>query len=107
MISTLLATSFSVNPPCSRLGAVHVDVEVRIIEVLLDAGPRCRARGESVIEHADGNFAIGVDVAPVDLNVDGRGQAEIQNLGHDVGRQKRESDARECCAAAFCEFRAT
>ena len=34
------------------------------------------------------DLPVAIDVGAVDLDVDRRGQAEVQDLGHDVGRQE-------------------
>ena len=39
--------------------------------------------------------AVGLAVSAEHLHVDRRRQAEVQDLGHDVGRQERERHARE------------
>ena len=41
------------------------------------------------------NIAVGVEIPPNDLDVDGSGQAEIQNLADDVRGQEVKSDARK------------
>ena len=46
-----------------------------------------------LLQHAVGNFAIALCVGAFDLNVDRRGQAEIQNLCDDIGGQKGERRA--------------
>ncbi len=71
-------------------GPVHSYIERRIIERLLDMqvgqpGDLMQLRHDVL-----GNVVIGLNVVSFDLNVDRRGQAEIENLGHDVGRQKIE-----------------
>ena len=42
-----------------------------------------------------GDLVVGRDVVALDLHVDRRGQAEIQDLGHDVGGQEIERRAGE------------
>ena len=39
------------------------------------------------------NGAVTLDIRAVDLNVDRRGQSEVQNLRDDIGGQKVEGDA--------------
>ena len=76
-----------------RLGAVDRDLEVGIVERLLDAGIDDAGHVAHLVQDAVGDAAIALDVGAVDLDVDRRGQAEIQDLGDDVRGQEVEGDA--------------
>ena len=83
------------QPVLLRLGAVDVDVEVRVVEALLDARidhPRHLAH---LIENLVGDDAVVAHVGAVDLDVDRRGHAKIQDLGDHVGGQRIERHAGE------------
>ena len=54
-----------------------------------------------------GDLAIACDVGAFDLNVDGRGQAEVQDLGDDVGRQEVERGAGKLARQLARAARAT
>ena len=69
------------------LGAVHVEMQLGIIEGLLN--PQIDRAGNEfqLVQQLFGEIAVGIQIAADDLNVDGSGQAEIQDLGDDVDRQ--------------------
>jgi hypothetical protein len=73
--------------------AVHVHGEPGIVERLLNARIGDAGNIANFIEHALGQGAIAVEVRAHDLNIDGRGEAEVQNLGHDVHWKHIEGDA--------------
>ena len=52
-----------------------------------------------------GDFAIAGDVCAFDLDVDGRGQAEVEDLGDDIGGQEVEGDAGEFAGKSFAQRR--
>ncbi len=54
-----------------------------------------------LLEHRVGDLAIARDVGALELHVDRRRQAEVQNLGHDVRRQKVEDDAGKIARQAL------
>ncbi len=56
--SMLLATSCSVNPSCSGLGAVDHDVELRIVALLLNAQVGNAADMAELRHHLVGDAAI-------------------------------------------------
>jgi len=74
-------------------GAVHVHGYIGLVEGLLNA--RIGSAGDiaNLIEHALGQGAVAVQVHADDLNIDGRGAAEVENLGDDVHRQHIKRDA--------------
>ena len=74
-------------------GAVHVHRHIGIVEGLLDARVGCAGNIADLIEHALGEGAVAVEVGADDLNIDGRREAEVENLGDDVHRQRVKSDA--------------
>ena len=47
----------------------------------------------NLVEHLVGDCAVAFDVGAVDLDVDRRGQAEVEDLGDDVGGQEVERRA--------------
>ena len=73
--------------------AVHVDRQIGIVERLLDARVDRAGHIAHFVQHALGEGAIGIKIGPDDLDIDGRGQAEVENLGHDVHGQRVERDA--------------
>ena len=77
----------------SGAGAVDIDGHVGIVEGLLDARVGGAGNVADLVEHVFGQGAVAVEIGPDDLDVDGRGQAEVENLGHDVDGQHVEGDA--------------
>ena len=65
--------------------AVHVDMEFRVIEVLLNARVDDTRYLAYLVQYLVGDLSIALDVGALDLNIDGRGQAKVQNLSDDVG----------------------
>ena len=74
--------------------AVHVHRQVRFVERLLDARVGRAANIADFVEHVFGQGAIGIEIGADDLNVNGRGKPEIQNLGDDVDWHHIKRDAR-------------
>ena len=95
------------QPVLLRLGAVDGDLEVRIVERLLDARIDDARHLAHLLENLVGDLAVAVDVGAVDLDVDRRRQAEIQDLGHDVRGQEIERDAGKLCATSPARIAAT
>jgi len=73
--------------------AKAVQAPKRGIERLLDAQIGDPGHLLQLVEQIDRELAVGVDVPSDDLDVDRRGQPEIQDLTDDVGRQKVEHRA--------------
>ena len=73
----------------NRLGAsaVHVHRHTGIVERLLDARVGCAGNIADLIQHAFGESVISIHVGTNDLYVDGRREAEVENLGDNVHRQ--------------------
>ena len=71
---------------CAR--AVHVHRHAGVVERLLDAGIDGAGNVAHVVEHALGQGAVCVEIGAHDLDVDGRRQAEVQDLRDDVHRQR-------------------
>ncbi len=76
-----------------RLGAVDIDLEVRVVELLLDARVDHAGHRAHLVEDLVGDDAVAGDVGAVDLDVDRRRHAEVQDLRDDVGRQEVERHA--------------
>ena len=76
-----------------RHGAIHVHGEIRIVEALLDAHVRSAGHILHLIEQPLGKREVALLVGSNDLDVDGRGQAEVENLRHHVHRQGVELGA--------------
>ncbi len=76
-----------------RLGAVHIDLEIGIVERLLDARIDDARHVADLLEDRIGHFAVALQVGAFDLDVDRGGQAEIQHLGDDIGGQEIEGHA--------------
>ncbi len=71
------------------LGAVHVDVQLGLVEGLLDAQiGDARDTCCNCFSRLLGKLAIRFDIVAHDLDVDRRGQAEVQDLADDVGGQE-------------------
>ena len=86
------------------LGAVHVEMQFRIVEWLLDAEID-RSRNEFQLVHQIfGEVAIALQIASHYLHVEGSGQAEIQDLRHDVDGQFVKLDARKIGGQARAEL---
>ncbi len=88
--SALLATSCSVNPPSSCLGAVDINVQFGIVGLLLDAQIGNAADMAEFFKHLVGDVGICRDVRTVNLDIDRRRQAKVQSLGHNIRREKVE-----------------
>jgi hypothetical protein len=75
-------------------GASAVDIHghIRVVEWLLDAGIGCAGNVADFIEHLLGEGAVAVEVRADDLDVNGGGEAEVEDLGDDVNGQHVEGD---------------
>src|SRR6202012_3835994 len=71
-------------------GAVDVDAQFRPAFRLLHAHVGQPADAADLFEQNVGVGAVGGGVGARDLQVDGRGRAEVQDLADDVGRQEGE-----------------
>ncbi len=60
-----------------RLGAIHGHIELRVIKRLLYAGISNARNPLDFAQHPGCDFAIAVDVASFNLNIDGRRQTKI------------------------------
>ena len=78
-----------------RFGAIHFDVQFGLVESLLDAQVHGTGHKFQAIQQIVGKDTIGREIAPEDLDVNGSGQAEIEDLADDVRGQEVKSDARE------------
>ena len=47
------------------------------------------------LQHVVGVATVSFEIVAGHLNVNGRGQAEVQDLAHDVGGQERKSHSRK------------
>ena len=73
---------------------VEVDLERGILELFLDARVRDAGDMADFCEQLVSEGSAGAKIGAGDLNVDGRGRAEIEDLTDDVGRQERELHSR-------------
>ncbi len=78
-------------------------VQLRQIERLLDARVR-RARDVfDLIEQLVCILAVPLNIVADDLDIDGRGQSEVQNLADDIGWQKIKSHAGKIAAERLAQ----
>ena len=91
--SRLVATSFWVRPMDWARVRSTLTVELGIVEGLLDAHVGGAGDVADLVQHVLGESAVAVEVGADDLDVDGRGEAEVENLGDDVDGQHVEGDA--------------
>ena len=75
--------------------AVRLHLQARQIEHLLDMHVHRAGNVAKLIGDFVGDVVIRLLVPADDLDVNGRGQPEVQDLADDVGRLKKEGDARE------------
>ena len=78
-----------------RLRPVHIHRQVRRVERLLDVKIDSTRNSAQLRHHRFRQGMIAVDIRTDNLDIQWRRQAEVQNLIHDVGRQKIKSDARK------------
>ena len=71
-----------------RFRAVHVDVKFGLIEGLLNPQIHCAGNEFQLVQQIVGELAVGGEIPPDDLNINRRGQAEIENLADDVRGQE-------------------
>src|SRR5207244_8319256 len=64
----------------SGLRAVDGDIELRIVEALMDSKVDEPPHLTQLVQHLVGDPAIALDVRALDLDVDRRGQAEVDDL---------------------------
>ena len=76
-------------------GSIDVHIDLRIIKHLLDAQVGNAGNQADALEQVRGVSVIGLLVMTDDLHIDGCRQAEIEDLGDDVGRQERKRGAWE------------
>jgi hypothetical protein len=81
------------QPHILRAAAVDLDVELRIVEILLDAHVGNARHVADLRLQFLRERVVGCDVKSADLDINGRRGAEIQNLADDVGGQESEADA--------------
>ena len=89
-----------------RLGAVDIDIDLRIVVGLLDVqidGARNRIQ---LLQKLVRQLLIAFDVGPDDLHVERRGQAEIQDLADDVRRQELKTGRRKGRGELVAQHRA-
>ena len=95
------ATSRSLTPTSSRPGSIDVDLQGRRVEGLLNARVGDSRDAGDLGQQLVGIGAVGLDLRADDLHVDRRGQAEVENLGHNVGGQEGEGRARKLARQLF------
>src|SRR5262249_35204213 len=78
-----------------RLGPIHAHLELRIVEVLLDAEIREAGHLAQLVQDLVGNRPVALDVVSLDLHVNGGGETEVQDLGDDVRGHEIKGDAGE------------
>ena len=76
-----------------RLRAIHVDMKIGFIEGLLDAQIGGARNHSNPAQEFVGKAAIGLKIITRDLNINRGRQTKVQDLAHDVGRQKSKSHA--------------
>src|SRR4029453_7993847 len=75
------------------LGAVHAHLQLRVVEILVDAEIGETGNPAKLVEDLVGDLPVALDVGPFDLHVDGRRKTEVQDLRHDVGGHEVEGNA--------------
>ena len=83
------------QPHLAREGAVDVDIQGRCVERLLDARIGDARHLADALQQLVGIGAVGLQIVADHLHIDRRRQAEVQDLGDDVGRQEGEGRAGE------------
>src|SRR5207237_5497551 len=78
-----------------RARAVHADRELGLIKWLVDAEVRSAGYFADLLHQLLREGTILRNLQPGDLQIDGRGQAKVQDLAYHVGRQVIELCARE------------
>ncbi len=74
-------------------GAVHIHGQIGLVERLLDARIGRAGNIADLVEHAFGEGAVAIQIRADNLDVDGRREAEVQNLRDNVHRQHIKRDA--------------
>ena len=91
-------------PALFGLGAIDGDVDLGLIERLVHPQIGGAGNGLELIEKIDRELAVGFDIGAAHLNVDGRGQAEIEDLADDIGGHEVKRDARKFARQAFAQL---
>src|SRR5205814_653059 len=78
-----------------RFRAVHIDVQFRLIERLLNAQIHRARNVANLLQQVVGKLPVALQVIADNLHINGRGQTEVQNLAHDVGWKKCKRDTRK------------
>jgi hypothetical protein len=99
----LVATSRWVRPTSWERVRSTLTVKAGRVEGLLDAGVGGAGNVFHVVEQLLGVDAVVLQIGSDDLDVDGRGEAEVEDLGDDVDRQDVEGDAGELAGEDFAE----
>ncbi len=74
-------------------GAIDIYVEAGIIEGLLNAGVGNAGHAAKLVENLISHATVGLDIGAFDLHIDRRREAEVEDLGDDVGGQEIEGHA--------------
>src|SRR6202451_761294 len=70
-------------PALGRLGSIHSEVKSGIVELLLNAQIRETGEVPKLAQHGVGDFAIGLNVLPFDLDIHGSRESKVEDLsGH-------------------------
>jgi len=94
-ISTFWPTFCALRPICCRRARVHVEIDRRRVQALVHVAVDGAGNVLDLLGQRGRERGVGVDVVAGELHVDGRGQAEVQDLRDDVGRLEEELDAGE------------
>ncbi len=86
-----------------RLDAIHVQADLRLVDHLVNVNVGRAGDARNPVRELLGNLVVGVGVSPDHLQIDGRGKAEVQNLGGDIGRLEEEGHVGKPLAEAFAE----
>src|SRR5208283_845572 len=78
-----------------RLGPIHIDMQIGLIERLLNVQIDSPGNLPDPLQQLVGECPVGIHAVARNLNVNGSGQTEVQNLTDNVGRQEREGYAGE------------
>ena len=91
----LRATSFWVRPSCIGAIAVGIDIDSRVVHFLMDVGVHNAGDGLHLAQQSLRNFVVRDGIASDHLEIDRRGQTEIENLVGHVRRSEEEGLLRE------------
>ena len=84
-----------------RMDTVDVDIELRTLLRLLDAGVDHAGNMPDLTQHQVGVGKVGRQTPATNLQIDRCRRAEIENLADDVRRQERKRDARKLARQFF------